>query len=109
MHDRVIHGLGPDHADATHPAGIVERHEILALYRMNERRLEAVRERPQFFRGAVAAVAAHDHDAAGLVDAADDFGNLSALAMTSGCGFKVATLDTPPSAFASKTSCGIVR
>ena len=43
---------------------------------MNERRLEQVRERAKFRRGAAASGAAHDHDAAGRIDPAGDFGNI---------------------------------
>jgi hypothetical protein len=76
MHDRVVDGLGADHADAAHPARIVIRHDVLALDRMDQRRLEPVRERAQLFRGAVASGAAHDDDAAGRIDAAGDIGDV---------------------------------
>ena len=76
MHDGVVDGLGADHADAAHPARIVIRHDVLALDRMDQRRLEPVRQRAQLVGRAVAAGAAHDHDAAGLIDAAGDFGDI---------------------------------
>ncbi len=31
MHHRIVDGLGADHADAAHPAGLVVRHDVLAL------------------------------------------------------------------------------
>ena len=76
MHDRVVDGFGADHADAPHPVRVIERHDVLALDRMNERRLEPVGERAEFFGGTMTAIAAHDCDAAGFVDAAGDIGDL---------------------------------
>ena len=76
MHDRVVDGLRADHADAAHPARVVVRHDVLALDRMDQRRLEPIGERAQFVGCAMAPGAAHDHDAAGLIDPAGDIGDV---------------------------------
>src|ERR1700684_2235394 len=71
-HDRIVDGLGADHADAAHPMRVIVGHDILALDRMDQRRLEAIRKRAQVLRSAVAAGSAHDDDAVGRVQPAGD-------------------------------------
>ena len=68
--------LRSDHADAAHPARVVVRHDVFALDGMDQRRLEPIGERAQFLGCAMTSGAAHDHDAAGFVDAAGDLGNI---------------------------------
>ena len=73
VHDRVIRRPGADHADAAHPMRIVVRHEILALDRVDQRRLEPIRQGAQFIGGAMAAGAAHDEDMVREIDPICDF------------------------------------
>ena len=72
----IVDRLGADHAEPAHPARIVEGHDLLAAHRMDQRRLQPVGQRAQQIGGAAAAGAAHDHDAAGLVDAPRQFGDV---------------------------------
>ena len=76
MHDGVIDRLRSDHADAAHPARVVVRHDVFALDGMDQWRLEPIGERTQFLGCAMTSGAAHDHDAAGLVDTASDLGDI---------------------------------
>ena len=72
----VVDRLGADHAEAAHPARIVVRHQLLAAHRMDERRLEMIRQRAQQIDGAAATGAAHDYHAAGLADSPRDLGDV---------------------------------
>src|SRR5450759_1400484 len=76
MHHVVVDGPSANHAEAAHPARIVVSHQLLAADRMNQRRLKTVRQRAQKIGGAAATGAAHDHQAAGLVDPEGDFGDV---------------------------------
>jgi hypothetical protein len=69
----IVDGLGADHAETAHPAWIIERHDLLAAHRMHQWRLQLIAERTQEFGAADGAMAAHDDNAAGFVDAAGGF------------------------------------
>jgi hypothetical protein len=84
-------------------------HEVLALDRMNQRCLEPVGECAEFVRGPW-------HPAPHMIKTLSARSirraispTSAALAASSDLGFRVATLVTPPSAFAAMTSCGSVR
>ena len=72
VHDRVIRRPGADHADPAHPMRIVVRHKLLALDRVDQRRLEPIRQGAEFIGGAMAASAAHDQDMVCEIDPIGD-------------------------------------
>ena len=43
MHHRIVDRLGANHAEAAHPAWVLVGHDVLALDRMDQRRLEPIR------------------------------------------------------------------
>src|ERR1700730_7316557 len=43
MHHRIVDRLGANHAEAAHPAWVLVGHDVLALDRMDQRRLESIR------------------------------------------------------------------
>ena len=68
-----------DHADAAHPPWVVIGHDVLGSERVDQRRLEPIRQRAQLPGCTMASGPTHDHDAAGLVDPADEFGDVGVV------------------------------
>ena len=52
VHDAVIRRPGADHADPADPTRIVVQHKVLALDRVDQRRLEPIRQGAEFIDGA---------------------------------------------------------
>jgi hypothetical protein len=76
VHDSLVHGLGADHADAAHPSGVIVRHDVLALDRMDQWGFDPVREGAQDIGRPAASAAAHDHHTVRLLDPTGNFGDI---------------------------------
>ena len=85
------------------------RHNLLALDRVDQWRLEPIRQGAQFVDGAMAAGAAHDQDMVREVDPICDFVDIVVARDALGRPLEVTTLGTEPSAAAAMTSCGSVK
>src|SRR6202023_4078444 len=92
-----------------HPARVVRRHYFFALYGKDQWRLQPVGKRPQLLGCAMTSSAAHDHDAAGFVDAAGDLGDLCFTGDDFGSRLKRGEARNAASALALTTSTGSVK